>query len=140
MTLQDEPWMEAEPGSNAVAIEVLRHGPISRSDIARRLRLSPGSITRLSAPLVEQGLIVETSVPNEGRAGRPSRPLEVVPESRHFVGIKLTGDRAEGVLTDLRTTAQRHAAVTLASTEPDDVVQSLVDLVAQLADPAPPAV
>lgn len=139
MTLQDEPWVEAEPGSNAVAIQVLRHGPISRSEIARRLRLSPGSITRLSAPLVEQGLIIETSVPNAGRAGRPSRPLEVVPGSRHFVGIKLTGDGAEGVLTDLRTTARRHAAVALPSTRPDEVVQRLVELVEQLDEHARPA-
>jgi len=140
MTLQDEPWVDAETGANAVAIQVLRHGPISRSDIARRLRLSPGSITRLSTPLVEQGLIVETTVPNEGRAGRPSRPLDVVPESRHFVGIKLTGDRAEGVLTDLRTTPRGAHAVDLTSTGVDDVVDALVALVEHLGDDTRPAV
>jgi len=140
MTLQDEPWVDAEPGANAVAVEVLRHGPISRSEIARRLRLSPGSITRLSAPLVERGLIVETSALSEGRAGRPSKPLDVVPESRHFVGIKLTGDHAEGILTDLRTAPHATHATALRSTGVTDAVDAIVELVDDLSDPDRPTV
>ncbi len=42
-----------------LAREVLIHGPISRSDLGRRLGLSPASLTRLSKPLIASGLFVE---------------------------------------------------------------------------------
>ncbi len=86
---------------------MLINGPISRSEIARRLDLSPGSLTRLSTPLLESGLLVEVGERLDGRAGRPSMLLDVIPESRHFIGIKLTGDGVLGVATNLRATRAR---------------------------------
>ncbi len=43
----------------AVAREVLIHGPLSRSALATRLHLSPASLTRLTRPLLDAGLLVE---------------------------------------------------------------------------------
>ena len=116
-------------GSLAVALEVLLHGPLSRTEIARKLDLSPASLSRLSAPLIEAGLLVEADQRNDGRTGRPQRPLDVVAGSRHFVGVKLTGEQVLGVVTDLRANVVAAAERDLPSHEPEDVA----DVVAALA-------
>ncbi len=128
-----QPWIPDAGAHQAVALEVLLHGPISRSEIARRLQLSAGSLTRLSTPLIESGLLVEVGERGDGRAGRPSRPLDVIPSSRHFIGMKLMGDQVIGALTDLRAGVLASESTQLTSTRPDDVVASIADMAARLA-------
>lgn len=130
-------WTADNGGSQSVALEVLINGPISRSDIARSLNLSPGSLTRLSTPLIESGLLVEAAERADGRAGRPSRPLDVVVNSRHFVGMKLTGDQVQGVTTDLRANVIASASATLSSREPAVVANVIAELAKDLANHVP---
>jgi predicted NBD/HSP70 family sugar kinase len=120
-----------------VALEVLINGPISRSDIARRLDLSPGSLTRLSTPLIEAGLLVEVGERTDGRAGRPSRLIDVVPESRHFIGMKLTADEVVAAVTDLRANVLATASRTLSSRAPVDVAAAIAALAAELQSNVP---
>jgi len=128
-------WLPQADRSRAVALEVLIHGPLSRAEIARRLDLSQPSLTRLSAPLLAAGLLVEGEDQSGGRAGRPSRPLDVVPSSRHFIGVKLTGDEALGVVTDLRANVVSFASRAIPSHEPAEVADTVAELVAELAGP-----
>lgn len=115
-----------------VALEVLINGPVSRAQIARTLDLSAGSLTRLAQPLIESGLLVEVGEQSSGHVGRPSRLLDVVADSRHFIGIKLTGDSALGVVTNLRAQVITQANAPLTSREPDAVVAALAQLVSGL--------
>jgi predicted NBD/HSP70 family sugar kinase len=137
MRITTQPWTPDTGASRSVALEVLINGPLSRSDIARKLDLSPGSLTRLSTPLIESGLLVEVEEKTDGRAGRPSRPLDIVPESQHFIGMKLTADDVLGVLTDLRAAVIVSHSVKLTSRKPDDVIAVLVDVVRKLSASAP---
>ena len=130
-------WTADNGGSQSVALEVLINGPISRSDIARSLNLSPGSLTRLSTPLIESGLLVEAVERADGRAGRPSRPLDVVVNSRHFLGMKLTGDQVLGVTTDLRANVIASASATFSSREPAVVANVIAELAKDLARHVP---
>ncbi len=125
MRIATSPWTHDGGASLAVALEVLIHGPISRTEIARRLDLSAGSLTRLSTPLIDSGLLVEVGERTDGRAGRPSRLLDVVPASRHFIGMKLTADEVLGVVTDLRATVLESVAVRLESRDPAAVVETI---------------
>jgi predicted NBD/HSP70 family sugar kinase len=127
------PWVPATGATRAVALEVLLHGPISRSAIARTLELSQGSLTRLSAPLIESGLLVEGEERPDGRAGRPTRPLDVIPSSRHFIGLKVTADEVRGALTDLRATVAAERTAPLPGRSPEQVVATIVSVVEQLA-------
>ena len=77
----DSHWVPPT-ASRAVALQVLRHGPIERRDVAHKLGLTIGSLSRLSAPLVAAGLLREVEESGDGRVGRPSRPLDVTPEVR----------------------------------------------------------
>lgn len=112
--------------------EVLIHGPIARAELGRRLGLSPASLTRLSRPFLDSGLFVEGAVELAGAVGRPARPLDVQADLQRFVGVKLTGDRAFGVLTDLRARALGEHVADLAGRSPEEVVEALVAVVQAL--------
>lgn len=131
------PWTPESGVTQAVALQVLLNGPISRTEIARRLDLSPGSLTRLSTPLIESGLLIEVEERTDGRAGRPSRPLDVVADSQYFIGMKLTGDHVVGVTTDLRANVSATASAQLSSREPDAVAHVISNLARDLAEQIP---
>lgn len=138
MTITAPTWTPDTGASRSVALEVLLNGPLSRSEIARRLDLSPGSLTRLSAPLIESGLLVETGELAEGRTGRPSRPLDVVSGSRHFIGMKLMADRVQGVTTDLRANVIATDMVEFGSRDPGTVADAIGVLAERLSRDVPP--
>ncbi|MGQ5603366.1 ROK family protein [Streptomyces sp. EKS3.2] len=135
MRTQAESWLPLSPGERSVAIEVLVHGPLSRTEIARRLDLSPGSLTRLTKPLIQEGLLVEVEEAGatEGRQGRPSQPLDVVADSRHFLGFKITDDTVYGVLTTLRSEIVARLDRSLAARDPGDVADVLAGMTRELS-------
>lgn len=119
-----------------LAREVLIHGPIARADLGRRLGLSPASLTRLSKPFLDRGLFVEGPERQDGAVGRPAKPLDVRVDSQRFVGVKLTGEQALGVLTDLRARTLASAVVDLPGHGVEQVVEAVVAVVERLsADP-----
>ncbi|MER5910849.1 ROK family transcriptional regulator [Streptomyces sp. NPDC001982] len=129
-------WLPLSPGERSVAIEVLVHGPLSRTELARRLRLSQGSLTRLTKPLIESGLLVEVpdaGTPAEARQGRPSQPLAVVAESRSFLGFKVTADRVYGVVTSLRSDIVARLDRPLTTHDPAQVADLLAEMTGALA-------
>ncbi|MGW0336224.1 ROK family protein [Streptomyces sp. NPDC003011] len=129
-------WLPLSPGERSVAIEVLVHGPLSRTELARRLDLSPGSLTRLSKPLIESGLLIEVpeaGSPAEARQGRPSQPLDVVAESRSFLGFKITEDTVYGVVTTLRSDIVARHDRPLTTHEPARVAGLLAEMADELA-------
>ncbi|MFC8995599.1 ROK family protein [Streptomyces rochei] len=132
---QAESWLPLSPGERSVAIEVLVHGPLSRTEIARRLDLSPGSLTRLTKPLIQEGLLVEVEEAGatEGRQGRPSQPLDVVADSRHFLGFKITDDTVYGVLTTLRSEIVARLDRSLAARDPGEVADVLAGMTRELS-------
>jgi DNA-binding transcriptional ArsR family regulator len=135
MTTRAASWQPLSPGERSVAIEVLVHGPLSRTELARRLDLSAGSLTRLTKPLIESGLLVEVpdgGGPAEVRQGRPSQPLDVVAESRTFLGFKITEDMVYGVVTTLRSEIVARLDRPLTTHDPDEVADLLAEMTAEL--------
>jgi predicted NBD/HSP70 family sugar kinase len=137
MRLDPPPWPPRSDASRAVALEVLIHGPLSRSELAVRLDLSQGSLTRLSTPLVDSGLLVESESRPMGRAGRRSRPLDIASDSRHFIGVKLTGDHVYAVATDMRAEVAAFDSRPLASREPGAVAAVIAELAGAVAENVP---
>lgn len=117
----------------ALAREVLIHGPIGRSALGRRLGLSPASLTRLAKPFLERGLFVELDETSTGSVGRPVRPLDVAPGLGSFAGFKITGDAAYAVLTDARTQLITDREIQLDGTSPEAVVALLAEVIADFA-------
>ncbi|MGY5057305.1 ROK family protein [Streptomyces sp. 900105755] len=128
-------WLPLSSAERSVAIEVLVNGPLSRTELARRLNLSQGSLTRLTKPLIESGLLVEapwTGAP-ETRQGRPSQPLAVVAESRSFLGFKITDEMVYAVVTSLRSDIVARLDRPLTGHDPKYVADLLADMTAELA-------
>ncbi|MFI8068190.1 ROK family protein [Streptomyces sp. NPDC086033] len=136
MTAVAASWLPLSTGERSVAIEVLVHGPLSRTELARRLDLSAGSLTRLTKPLIESGLLIEVpeaGTPAEVRQGRPSQPLDVVAESRSFIGFKITEEMVYGVVTTLRSEIVARHDRPLDSHDPAEVADLLAEMTVELA-------
>ena len=136
MTTVAASWLPLSPGERSVAIEVLVNGPLSRTDLARRLDLSAGSLTRLTKPLIESGLLIEVTeagLPAEVRQGRPSQPLDVVAESRAFIGFKITEDMVYGVVTTLRSDIVARYDRPLDTLDPAEVADVLAEMTVEFA-------
>jgi predicted NBD/HSP70 family sugar kinase len=118
--------------ASELAREVLIHGPILRSELAERLGLSLATVTRLSRPLIDAGLLIELTEELDGSMGRPAKPLDVRADARQFVGIKLTGDAAVAITTDLRAAEGRRAERLLPDHDVDTIVGVIVELVREL--------
>ncbi|MGW3169494.1 ROK family protein [Streptomyces sp. NPDC001153] len=135
-------WLPLSPAERSVAIEVLVHGPLSRTELARRLGLSQGSLTRLTKPLLESGLLAEApeaAGPSQARQGRPSQPLDVVADARSFLGFKITGDMVYGVVTTLRSEVTGRLDRPLTTHDPGAVAALVSQMASALAEgrPAP---
>jgi predicted NBD/HSP70 family sugar kinase len=120
--------------SRELAREVLIHGPILRSDLSQRLGLSLATLTRLSRPLLDRGLLVEVTEQPDGAMGRPAKPLDVRADARQFMGVKLTGDAALAITTDLRATEGRRAERPLPDHDLDAVAEVIAELARELAN------
>lgn len=115
--------------SKAVAIEVLVHGPQSRTQLAHRLGLSAATLTRLVKPLVEAGILAESDAVRTPGRGRSSLPLDVVAERHRFIGVKLTTESIYAVVTDLRARILDQEVAPLLSLRVPDVVAAVGSLV-----------
>lgn len=122
-----------------LVLEVLRHGPLPRSRLARRLGLSAGSLSRLSRALIDDGLLVESEVGTDPGTGRPTRPLDIPLDRFAVVGVNVTGTCAWAVRTDLRGTVTARTSRALEGRSPQDVVAAVHRLVDDLVPGGAPA-
>jgi predicted NBD/HSP70 family sugar kinase len=74
-------------------------GPLSRSEIARELDVSPATVTQLTRELMRQGMVEELDL-KPSRGGRPAQLLGLVGDAGHALGVKVTADHL--VLVDVR--------------------------------------
>lgn len=123
---------ELPPTAEAVAVAVLVHGPVSRSQLAKQLGLSPPTITRLVRPLITSGVLVESDAVRTPGRGRSSLPLDVVPDAYRFIGVKLTTESIYAVTTDLRARVLDDETIAEPSLDVSDVVAAVVELVTRL--------
>lgn len=123
----------ATPAASLVFTTVLSHGPLTRTEVARRTRLSPAAVTKAVRPLMEVGYLVEDV--DEGArpaVGRPANPVRVDAGRALFLGIKVTGDEIIAVLADLccRIRVARH--VPLQGRAPEAVLPAVTAVVQEL--------
>jgi len=131
------PFPALSETARAVLVDLLVHGPASRADLARRAGLSPASLTRIIRTLADAGVVSESDAVSPQRMGRPSQPMDVNLDSAHFIGIKVSADRLNLMSTDMRARPLQERVVPLTGTDPESVVATVADCVADLsgADP-----
>lgn len=118
----------AKPLRQQIFEHVRAAGRAARTDVTRALGISAGSATTLTADLIASGLLREVEgLPRETGRGRPPVALEVVPEGRHVIGIKLSDETHSAVLTDFAGNMLADASL---PTSPSR--KSLDDLIAEM--------
>lgn len=123
---------EAADGSaRSVALAVLRSGPISRADLARRLGLSTASLTRLTRPMISSGLLLERRPEGGNRSGRPSTPLDIDAGRAHFLGIKITWDIIYTVVCDLKGRVVARDRQPVIDKAPDSVIDVMLGIISK---------
>ena len=106
--------MQFEQGANPARVKALNqaailkaiyhHGPIKRAEIAKRLGLTLPTITTNVSAMIRRGVVREagSAQPGEGYLGRKAHPVDIVPESRRFIGVEIQGARRTLCLLDYR--------------------------------------
>ncbi len=75
--------------NRSIILKTIRHyGPISRSEIAKRNKISPTTVTAAVRKLLQQGLVREASV-GESSGGRKPILIQFSPESRFIIGVAI---------------------------------------------------
>ncbi len=86
--------------NESAVLELIRDkGPISRSELARLLRLSPPTITRIVKPLIEAGLVIE-GAQGDSKKGRRPILLELNHRASLIIGVYIQQNMV-GALADL---------------------------------------
>jgi predicted NBD/HSP70 family sugar kinase len=117
----------------AVLRRLFLAGPLNRIDLARLTGLSSGSITNVTAALLEEKLIVEVGL-EESDGGRPRVLLQVNPEFGAVIGVDVgeTGIRIEGFDLQMREVGGVAVPVHPQHHPPEFVIDQIADAVGQL--------
>ena len=77
----------SESNRSHILDHLFRHGVSSRAEIAQALALTPAAITKITARLIDAGIIRETG-DIEGRKKRRSIGLSLANDTIHVIGVK----------------------------------------------------
>ncbi|MET3806824.1 putative NBD/HSP70 family sugar kinase [Nakamurella sp. UYEF19] len=116
------------------------HGPLSRAELARRLSLSSGNLTKITRPLIDGGYVRGLDAEMLAPTGRPSHRLEVVPDRAVFIGIKLTDDQMYVVLTGLTANLVHDEQYELGSHDPAAVIEQIALAINRIRDSGYPQI
>lgn len=91
---------------SAIRKVIYHHGPISRQEIADRLSLTLPTITTTVTKLIALGLVREVSTASRAAKtpGRKTQLIDIVEDSRLFLGIEMRGATRRIVITSYRGT------------------------------------
>lgn len=135
-------WTALSDTQREIVLALLRYGRLLRPEIMRIVGISPGSVTRLTTPLVEAGLLT-THTLQVADTGRPQSPLEVRADAESVVGVGLSTNLLTAVLTDLRLGVLATVRRPLTGHSPAEIVTelaaALTDLAGAAADAPPPS-
>jgi predicted NBD/HSP70 family sugar kinase len=129
--------------SNEIAVlrALHRFGPLSRAELARKLRLNRSSSGHIIAGLVRAGLVRETAEgperPASGRVGRPGVMFELVSDAVFFLGVEVGVEHISTVEIDLEARiVSRHAEPFAGSdVDAEDAIEQAVRLAFRSVDP-----
>jgi len=100
------------PLRQQIVEQVRAAGAIARVDLAKKLDVSPATITALVPELITKSLLAEDQIPvRQGQRGRPPTALRLIPEAGYVVGLKLAEFHHTAVLMDFAGTTVAEATL-----------------------------
>lgn len=119
---------------SAIINAIHRAGRISRTDIAAQLHLSPAAVTTITAPFVEEGLVVEAEVGESSSVGRKPILLGINYDHAHVFGVKVMPDAIVASLTNLNADAKGVLRLPLTDTGVPGLAAAIERALAALID------
>lgn len=113
---------------SAVINAIHRNGRISRTDLAAELHLSPAAITSITAPFVEEGLVVEAEVGVSASVGRKPILLGINYDHSYVLGMKVMNQAVVASLTNLNAEVKLVHSLPLARTDVEAVVSAITEV------------
>lgn len=109
-------------------------GPQSRAALARRSKLSPTTLTHVTAQLLRDGVVAECDIVESTGVGRPGQTIKLIPDTFHVAGVHLGAGLVQIVITDLYANVKASASFdfSLRETDPDNVVSHAADTLLRL--------
>jgi predicted NBD/HSP70 family sugar kinase len=127
------PHLVRDLNRSAVLRLIGREGPIARAEIARRLRLSPATVTAVTRRMIAAGLVkVVDQAPSRG--GRPALLLGLVGGAANALGVKVASDHLVGVRVDLDAEVVERFEHPFQADHPD-ALDRLADLLRPYTEP-----
>ena len=117
------------------------HGAATRADMARRLSITPATVTRLVSELSRRELLREIDEPAaNGAAREPGRPgvnVELNSKGAYFLGVEIDVGVLRYALLDLSASVVASSEVRIPkSTKPATAVGKIVDFLETLGERA----
>ncbi|GAG77240.1 unnamed protein product, partial [marine sediment metagenome] len=93
--------------NRSIILKTIRHyGPISRSEIAKRNKISPTTVTAAVRRLLQQGLVCEDSM-GTSSGGRKPILVRFSPESQFIVVVAITNSSIKIAETNLEAKSRK---------------------------------
>ncbi|WP_051343241.1 ROK family protein [Pseudonocardia spinosispora] len=128
--------MQARSTNSAAVLRLLLGEPMSRAELATCLELTQGSVTRITAPLLDAGLITELAA-RGASSGRPRTPLDLVGDARYAVGVHFGLRHTTAGLTDLRGRYVEQLVHRRDPGAPEELIVAAAEMVRELVGSAP---
>lgn len=85
-----------------IVSDIRRIGPMSRATLARTLSITPSTVTRLTAQLIDAGLLREHNDPHrKPQKGYPAKLLHLNPRGLYTAGVYIDPDRIMSCIATL---------------------------------------
>lgn len=117
-------------------------GATTRADMARQLRLTPATVTRLVAEMAERGLLSEGARPAASESarepGRPGVAVALAPHGAFFLGVEIGVGVLRFTLIDLAAQPVASSERTVSRATPPEAVVAIIaaEIAALSADPS----
>ena len=125
---------EREENTLRVLDVLIKHGPISRIDLSRKLGVARSTVSVIVNGLIEIGLVNEIGEQEIVGAGRPPTLLEIDATSRQFVCVDLDVGETSIVLCDLEGKVMAAKVDVMARATPEIVAREIIDSVTELLE------
>lgn len=117
--------------NQALVLDVVRGGTVSRATIAQRTGLSAATVTGIVSRFIADGLVVETDVVRT-TGGRPARLVDLASDGLVTAGVRLSATEVYAVLVNLRGEQIAGAHRRLRSSTPAACAKAVAALVDHL--------
>lgn len=121
--------------NRSIILDTIRHyGPISRSEIAKRHKLSPTTVTSAVSELIRDSLVSEVGT-GTSNGGRKPILLQFSPDSHFLIGISISGSKITIAEMNLEAKVRKKEAYSIKSYQGDSVIAYLLQIIEQFVQP-----